>query len=67
MKENGSNTVILSGSRESGRSRRIPWSRLHGFATGFESRSLGGQNGTPYIAPGARGSALRLDRARDDK
>ena len=34
MKENGINTVILSGAQ---RSRRIPWSHLHGFATRFES------------------------------
>ena len=64
MKEDGINIIVLSGAQ---RSRKIPWSHLHGFATGFESRSLGGQNGTPYIAPRARGAALRLDRARDDK
>ena len=63
MQENGINTVILSGAQ---RSRRIPWSHLYGFATGFESPSLGGQNGTPYIALRAGGAAFRLDCARND-
>jgi len=54
MKENGTNMVVLSGSRESGRSRRILRSHLHDIATGFESP----------VAPRARGPAPRLNRIR---
>jgi len=54
MRENGINMVVLSGSRESGRSRRILRSHLHGFATGFEDP----------VGPRARGAAPRLDCAR---
>ena len=54
MKEDGTNIVVLSGAQ---RSQRIPWSRLHGLAAGFESPA----------SPRAGGAALRHDRARVDR